>query len=90
MSKPRLKGKVALVLGASRENNMGQAIARAFADEGATVVVAGRQEAPLQALAKEISGAWVTCDIAVREQIDAMVTFVKSRYGRLDICVKLL
>lgn len=37
--KPRLDGKVALVLGASRENNMGQAIARAFTDEGAAVVM---------------------------------------------------
>ena len=35
----RLKGKTAIVLGASRPNNMGQAIARGFLAEGARVVV---------------------------------------------------
>lgn len=87
MSKPRLAGKIALVLGASRENNMGQSIARTFAAEDAVVVVAGRQEAPLRSLAEEIGGAWVTCDIVVKDQIEAMMEFVKSRYGKLDICV---
>ncbi|UXJ50285.1 SDR family NAD(P)-dependent oxidoreductase [Pseudomonas citronellolis] len=85
--KPRLDNKVALVLGASRENNMGQAIARAFAAEGAKVVVAGRQEAPLRILAEEIDGAWTKCDITDKEQIEAMVAFAKERYGKLDIGV---
>ena len=38
----RINGKVAVILGAAGEGNMGQTIARRFAAEGARVVVAGR------------------------------------------------
>ena len=38
----RLTGKTAWVLGAAGRDNMGQVIARRFADEGAKVVVGGR------------------------------------------------
>ena len=47
----RLAGKVAVVLGAAGQDNMGQVMARRFAEEGATVVVAGRRSEPLEALA---------------------------------------
>ena len=47
----QLEGKTAVVLGAASEGNMGQTIARLFAKEGAKVMVAGRKEAPLAALA---------------------------------------
>ena len=52
----QLQGKTAVILGAASEGNMGQTIARLFAKEGAKVMVAGRKEAPLAALAKEIGG----------------------------------
>jgi NAD(P)-dependent dehydrogenase (short-subunit alcohol dehydrogenase family) len=42
-----LDGKVALVLGAAARNNMGRAIAREYAKEGAKVVVAGRHQSVL-------------------------------------------
>ena len=57
----RLQGKIAVVLGAAGEGNMGQVMARRFAAEGATVVVAGRQLAALEALAKEIGGLALAC-----------------------------
>ena len=47
----RLAGKKAVVLGAASKDNMGQTIARLFAREGAEVMVAGRKEEPLKALA---------------------------------------
>lgn len=83
----RLGGKVAFVIGASRANNMGQTIARAFAAEGSEVVVAGRAERPLRDLAEEIGGAWVLCDITDKSQIESAVAFATTRYGRLDIGV---
>ncbi|QYA99779.1 SDR family oxidoreductase (plasmid) [Rhodococcus sp. USK10] len=83
----RLENKVALVLGASREGNMGQAIARAFAAEGAKVVVAGRNEQQLKTLADQIGGAWTTCDITDKDQIQDMVDFVLRNYEKLDIAV---
>src|ERR1700687_1589595 len=57
-----LKGKVAVVLGASAEGGTGWAIAEALAAEGAKVVVGARTFAPLQRLAERIGGTAVACD----------------------------
>lgn len=83
----RLDGKIALIIGAAGKDNMGQVIARRLHAEGAKVVVAGRKEAPLQALAAEIGGAYVLCDITDKAQVDAMVRFAVERYGKLDIAI---
>ena len=40
----KLNGKVSLILGAAGKDNMGQVMARRFAQEGAKIVVAGRKE----------------------------------------------
>ena len=61
----RLQGKAAIVLGAAGKDNIGQHIARRFAEEGAKVVVAGRKIEPLQRLADEIGGQATVCDIKV-------------------------
>jgi len=86
-----LKGRVALVTGASR--NIGRAIALDLADAGAAVVVntrASREAA--EAVVREVEArggqallaiADVTDEAAVRAVIDAAV----SRFGRLDIVV---
>jgi NAD(P)-dependent dehydrogenase (short-subunit alcohol dehydrogenase family) len=68
----QLQGKTAVVLGAASEGNMGQTIARLFAKEGAKVMVAGRKEAPLAALASEIGGEYALCDITSRAEVNAM------------------
>ena len=65
----RLAGKVAYVLGAAGRGNMGQVIARRFAEEGATVAVGGRHPEELEWLAGEIGGMAVTCDITKMEDI---------------------
>jgi NAD(P)-dependent dehydrogenase (short-subunit alcohol dehydrogenase family) len=83
----RLQGKIAVVLGAAGEGNMGQVMARRFAAEGATVVVAGRQLAPLEALANEIGGLAVSCDITLKADVAALVERTVAAYGRLDVAV---
>lgn len=83
----RLDAKVALVLGAAGRNNMGQAIARAFVREGAKVMVAGRTEAPLRELAKEIGGRFTLCDITVEADIAGMVRATLDAFGQIDIGV---
>lgn len=83
----RIEGKVAIVLGAAGKGNMGQTIARRFAREGASVVVAGRHEASLAELAREIGGAYALCDITVAEQLEAMTQVALDRFGRLDVAV---
>ena len=59
----KLEGKVAIVLGAAGRDNMGQTIARRFADEGAKVVVAGRKLDELEDL-KNISDERIRIAIA--------------------------
>ena len=49
-----LKGKVAMVAGASR--GLGYAVAKALADEGAHVSIASRDEAAIRAAAQRIGG----------------------------------
>ena len=68
----RLEGKGAVVLGAAGRGNMGQVIARRFADEGARVLVAGRHADELERFAGEIDGAWALCDITNRDQVFAL------------------
>ncbi|MBS0393174.1 MAG: SDR family oxidoreductase [Proteobacteria bacterium] len=83
----RLDGKVAIVLGAAAAGNMGQAIARRFAAEGARVMVAGRHEAPLAALASELGGTHALCDITRKAELEALVAGARQQYGRVDIGV---
>jgi len=83
----KLGGKVALVLGAAGEGNMCQAIARRFRAEGAQVVVAGRHEQTLDQIAGELDGIALTCDIAERDNVFAMMRAARDWQGHLDIAV---
>jgi 2-hydroxycyclohexanecarboxyl-CoA dehydrogenase len=83
----RINGKVAVVLGAAGEGNMGQVIARRFAAEGARIVVAGRNEAGLAALATELGGLYCVCDITRSDHVAALARFAADRLGSLDIAV---
>lgn len=83
----RLDGKTAVVLGAANRDNMGQAIARRFALEGARVVVAGRHEEPLRALAVEIGGRHAVCDITRSADVLATAELACAAYGRIDVAV---
>lgn len=82
-----LTGKVAVVLGAGGKDNMGQVIARSLAGAGAKVVVTGRQEAPIQAIAGEIGGDWMLCDITKKTEVEALASETVKRLGRVDIGV---
>ena len=83
----RLAGKVAYVLGAAGRDNMGQVIARRFAEEGATVAVGGRHIDELEWLAGEIGGMAVTCDITKLDDIKSSLDAIIDAYGKLDIAV---
>ena len=83
----RLKGKAAVVLGAAGAGNMGQVIARRFREEGADVVVAGRDASELAQLAGEIGGHAVICDIARKADIDTLAAIAAGKMGGIDIAV---
>ncbi|MEP7199576.1 MAG: SDR family NAD(P)-dependent oxidoreductase [Chloroflexota bacterium] len=84
----KLQNQTALVTGASR--GIGEAIARAFAAEGADVAVTGRSSQELDALQKELSGMGVRCvsivaDLAVRGAVDEVWAQAIAGLGRVDI-----
>lgn len=83
----RLEGKCAIVLGAAGKDNMGQHIARRFADEGARVAVAGRKLGELESLAAEIGGVAIACDITQPDQVHALCETAKQRLGAVNVGV---
>ncbi len=86
-----LKGKVALVGGASR--GIGKAVAMGLAREGCRVAICGRNEQPLIEAAGEIRLAGgldalpVVCDMSRAADIERFVAETVKRFGRLDIVV---
>jgi NAD(P)-dependent dehydrogenase (short-subunit alcohol dehydrogenase family) len=83
----QLRGKVAVVLGASAEGGTGWAIAEGLAAAGAKVVVAARRLQPLQKLAQQIGGLAVACDAAKEEEIVGLARAAIDAYGPIDIAV---
>lgn len=59
----KLSGKRVVVVGAGGDGNIGQAIARGFAAEGAQVVVAARSLAAIAPFAEQIKAQAALCDI---------------------------
>jgi NAD(P)-dependent dehydrogenase (short-subunit alcohol dehydrogenase family) len=80
-----LKNKIALVTGST--HNIGLAIARAFAREGAYVIVHSRHKEDAERIAQEIKGDFFAADIAQPGEIEAMFKYIRERYSRIEILV---
>jgi 3-oxoacyl-[acyl-carrier protein] reductase len=80
-----IHGKKALVLGASSNGGLGEAVARRLAADGANVIVSGRRIEPLQALARDIGGTAIGCDVTD----EAAVAALAEAAGPTDIAVNL-
>src|SRR5262245_11058241 len=80
-----LSEKVALVTGAAR--GIGQAIADAFAANGARVVYTDVDESAAVAAAQRAGGEPRAMDVTSAEQVQATIDAVLRKFGRLDIVV---
>jgi 3-oxoacyl-[acyl-carrier protein] reductase len=83
-----LTGRTAFVTGAS--GGIGAAIARALAEQGATVALGGTREEPLHALAQELSGKGhvVLADLGDRAAADKAFADAETALGgKIDILV---
>jgi len=90
MTKGPLDGRVAIVTGGSR--GIGAAIAALLAEDGAAVVVSGRDADRLQRTTKELEAQGgailgVVADAAIRQDAERLVDAAKQRFGRVDILV---
>ncbi|MBC8269163.1 MAG: SDR family NAD(P)-dependent oxidoreductase [Rhodospirillaceae bacterium] len=91
MAEGRLQGRIALVTGASR--GIGRAVAKAFAKEGAHLILTARTQGALEELDDEIldisgqNATLVPMDLGDFDAIDHMGAAVFDRFKRLDVLV---
>ncbi len=89
-----LADKVALVTGVSHDGQIGQAVARALAAEGAALGIVARSRDHVEARARELtsSGARalaVAANLADESEVLQVMDRVVMKYGRIDILVNL-
>lgn len=86
-----LKGKTAIVTGASR--GIGKALASTAAGLGINVAIAARGEGPLKETADEIRKKYkvevlpITCDVTQLSDLENLVNKAKEKFGRIDILI---
>jgi len=86
----RLEGKVAFITGAT--SGIGAVMARRFAAQGASVVIAARREDRGQAVVEEIRSAggraaFQRMDTAIEADVRASIEFAVGTFGKLDVLV---
>jgi NAD(P)-dependent dehydrogenase (short-subunit alcohol dehydrogenase family) len=88
--KRELSESVVLITGAL--TGIGRATALAFADEGSTVVIAGRREEAGKQLETElrtkgVAAAFIKTDVRHEKEVENLVDQIVAKFGRIDVAV---
>jgi len=78
-----LNNRVAVITGAA--SGIGAATARAFAKQGAKVVVVDVNASGARAVAKEVGGLAIACNVANEADINALVAQTQQELGPIDV-----
>lgn len=83
----KLTNKVTVITGAN--SGIGLATAKEFIGQGAHVYITGRSQEQLDKAAADLGGqvTAVKCDISKMEDIDALISTVKEKHGKIDVLV---
>jgi NAD(P)-dependent dehydrogenase (short-subunit alcohol dehydrogenase family) len=79
----RLEGRVAVVTGAA--SGIGRALAAGLVAEGASVVLADVDGDAVRAVADEVGGVGVACDVSDAESVQALADAAVSRFGAVHV-----
>jgi short-subunit dehydrogenase len=83
-------GRTVLITGGSR--GLGLLLARQLTEEGARVAICARDEAELARAHEDLAGRGgqvltISCDVAHRHQVEAMVDQVRTQWGAIDVLI---
>ena len=81
----RLRGKTAIVTGAG--SGFGAGIAARFAAEGARVAVVDIDKGAAEAVAAQVGGIAIACDVGLSESVATMAGTARNALGEIDILV---
>jgi NAD(P)-dependent dehydrogenase (short-subunit alcohol dehydrogenase family) len=86
----RLKGKTILITGGG--GGIGRVMAQAFVQEGARVLICGRDRKRLESVAQEIQAPqeqlfYLTADVTKNADLNRLVQWIDQTWGRLDVLV---
>ncbi|MDY7228934.1 SDR family oxidoreductase [Hyalangium rubrum] len=90
MTQGAFAGRVVLITGAS--SGIGRAAARAYAAQGAHILLAARREEPLREAALEVEAFGVRalpvrCDITQPEDVERLMREAQAAFGGLDVLI---
>jgi NAD(P)-dependent dehydrogenase (short-subunit alcohol dehydrogenase family) len=91
---PTLEGKVAIVTGVSGDGQVGQAVAKALAENGAQLAICARSKDKVEARARELREARARVFVMAgsltdESQVGQLIDGTMSEYGQIDILVNL-
>lgn len=88
----KFSGKSAIITGVSKKGQIGEALARAFASEGADIVIAARSKDNLQDRLDELKSLGVRAiavptDATNQKEVDNLIGAALAEFGKIDILV---